>query len=221
MLGWRRWRYDELRAGAPKTTHRKDSMSIKLAFVDVETTGTQPEKHGIIQLGALICHYADGKLEDRDELTFDVAPFAEDEIEDEALAVSGITREQLGTFPAPAEVHRRFTEALARHCDRYNSKDKLVFAAYNAPFDARFLRRWFEKAGDKYYGSWFWHPPVDVMSLAMLYLAAQRPQMRDFKLVTVAETLGVPLLKAHTAIEDVRATRAIFEKIAPNLAGPV
>lgn len=187
-------------------------MSIKLAFIDLETTGTQPDKHGVIQIAALLCRY-DDHLVDLEELSFNVAPFPDDVIEDEALAVSGTTREQLATFAPPAEVHGQLTDALGRHCDRYNSKDKLVFAAYNAPFDARFLRRWFEKVGDKYYGSWFWHPPIDVMSLAMLHLAAQRPQMRDFKLTTVAETLGVPLLKAHTAIEDVRATRHIFEKV--------
>jgi DNA polymerase-3 subunit epsilon len=189
------------------------AVNPKLCFLDVETTGMSSMKHGIIQIAGIICKDENGKFEEVEEFSFNVAPFPADLIEDEALAISGLTREQIKGFAAPPEVHKSLTAVFEKHCNKYDKKDKMIFVGYNASFDYGFLRRWFEKAGDKYFGSWFWHPPVDVMSLAMLRMAGIRHELTDFKLTTVAATLGVPLPAAHTAPADIRATRHVFEKV--------
>jgi DNA polymerase III subunit epsilon len=185
----------------------------KLCFLDVETTGMSSMKHGIIQIAGIICKDENGVLEEVEEFSFNVAPFPADLIEDEALAISGLSREQIKGFAAPAEVHKNLTAVFEKHCNKYDKKDKMIFVGYNASFDYGFLRRWFEKAGDKYFGSWFWHPAVDVMSLAMLRMAGVRHELADFKLTTVAAKLGVPLAAAHTAPADIRATRHVFERV--------
>jgi len=184
-----------------------------LCFLDVETTGTNPARHGIIQIGGVITVQEGGGIRDLEEFSFDVAPYPADEIEDEALLVTGVTREQLKGFMAATAAHRSLTGVFEKHCDKYDKTDKMIFVGFNAPFDYGFLRRWFEKAGDKYFGSWFWYPPVDVMCLAMLRLVPVRHEMTDFKLATVAARLGVPFKNAHQALADVRATKAIFELV--------
>jgi DNA polymerase III alpha subunit (gram-positive type) len=188
-------------------------MNPKLCFLDVETTGMSSMKHGIIQIAGIICKDEGGRLEEIEEFSFNVSPFPADLIEDEALAISGLTREQIKGFAAPADVHKNLTAIFEKHCNKYDKKDKMIFVGYNVSFDYGFLRRWFEKAGDKYFGSWFWHPAVDVMSLAMLRMAGVRHELTDFKLTTVAAKLGILLPAAHTAPADIRATRHVFERV--------
>ena len=188
-------------------------MKPKLCFIDVETTGISQARNGIVQIGGLVCTEEGGITAVLDEFCLNVAPFPGDVIDDESLAVSGVTREELKTFPPPAAVHADITRLFEKYCNKFDRKDKMVFLGYNAPFDYGFLRKWFEKCGDKYFGSWFWHPAVDVMSLAMLRLADARNEMPDFKMVTVAAHLGIPIEQAHNALADARATKAIFEKV--------
>jgi DNA polymerase-3 subunit epsilon len=182
-------------------------------FIDLETTGISQTRNGIIQIGGQVCRGEATGLTLLKEFEFTVAPFPQDLVEDEALQVSGITRDQIAGFEPPAAVHKRLTDLFGEFCNRFDRKDKMVFAGYNAPFDHGFLRKWFDKIGDKYFGSWFWHPPVDVMTLAMVHLAGVRHELPDFKLGTIAARLEVPVEGLHTALHDARVTRAVFEKV--------
>ena len=182
-------------------------------FIDLETTGINQTRNGIIQIGGQICRKESTGLTLLREFEFTVAPFPTDLVEDEALAVSGITRDQLAGFDPPAAVHKRLTDLFGEYCNRFDKKDKMVFAGYNAPFDHGFLRKWFDKVGDKYFGSWFWHPPVDIMTLAMVHLADVRHDLADFKLGTVAAHMGIPAQGLHTALHDATVARSIFERV--------
>lgn len=68
---------------------------MKALFFDLETTGTYPGKHGIHQMSGMIV--IDGEIKE----TFDykVRPNPKAEILDEALAVAGVTREQILAYP--------------------------------------------------------------------------------------------------------------------------
>ncbi len=179
---------------------------------DVETTGTRPvEKYAVVQIAGLICESRGAELIEIDSFDFRCAPHPGDMISPEALKVNGLTVEQLREFPGPRQVHADLTKQLGRHVDKFSKTDKMFMVGYNGGFDTDHLRAWFAKAGDNYYGSWFWTPTIDVMTMAALRLADRRALMPNFKLGTVAEVLGVPLLNAHDALADVRATKAIYE----------
>ncbi len=75
--------------------------------------------------------------------------------------------------------------------------------AYNARFDAYHVRAWFDKNGDKFFGSWFFHPPIDVMRLAAVHVMRKRAGMSDFRLPIV----GPSSVSAHSGREQ--AARAI------------
>jgi DNA polymerase-3 subunit epsilon len=66
--------------------------------------------------------------------------------------------------------------------------------------------------GDNYFGSWFWSNTLDVMVLATAFLATRRPDMENFKLSTVAKTLGIEVKddSLHNAMYDIDLTKAIF-----------
>ncbi len=180
---------------------------MKCLFIDCETSGTDATKHGLLQLAGSI--FVDGRQVD----TFNLqsAPFPDDAMEDEALEINGLTREQVAAFPNPSLAFRDFQRLLSKHCDKFNRADKFHMLGYNADFDAQFLRRWFEKNKDKYFGSFFWWPILDVSKLAGMRLMSSRHQMPNFKLVTVAKHMGIPVdeTKAHDAFYDIHLTMEI------------
>jgi len=183
---------------------------MKEFWCDVETTGLDPQKNGIWQIAYLI---HDG---DRDiNREFKIQPFPTDEIEDRALEVGGIKRDDLKTFHPAIKVYRALLADLGTIVDKYDQRDKMLFYAYNAAFDNQFLRSFFVKCGDKYFGSWFWFPYLDIMTLAMYYLKDRRSQMPNFKLATVANELGIKIKdeNLHNASYDIEITRKILQEI--------
>lgn len=184
---------------------------MKLLYLDVETTGTDPKKNGIIQISGII--EIDG--EEKETFDFPVQPFESDVIEQSALDVNKVERAFLQELPSAATVYGQLIALLSKYVDRFNKRDKFVVVGYNAAFDTQFLREWFAKNGDKYYGSWFWHPYVDVMTLTMAFNLDSRPTLPDFKLITVAKFLGFAIDEAglHNALYDVLLTKLIYRKV--------
>ncbi len=70
----------------------------------------------------------------------------------------------------------------------------------------------FREQGDKYFGAWFDNRPADLISLAVALKMRGLIDPENFKLGTLCGLFGVSL-KAHDALEDVRATRAVFQKM--------
>lgn len=189
-----------------------------MIYLDIETTGIPCPASGLVQLAGEI--EIDGKTVEK--FCYRVKPFPGDVISDEALTVNGITRDELAKFEEPGVVFARFIELLGRHVDRYNKADKAHFVGYNARFDADHLRAWFDKNNDKFFGSWFWHPVIDVMGLAAVHFMGRRAAFPDFKLTTVAAAAGIHVEhnKAHDASYDVLLTKALFKWLAKEMALP-
>ena len=185
---------------------------MKLVFFDLETTGTNPGKHGIHQISGQIV--IDGVI--KETFDFHVQPNPKALIEDEALKVGNVTREQILAYPPMQQVYQKFVSMLGKYVDKFNKKDKFFLVGYNnAAFDNQFLRGFFLQNGDVYFGSWFWANSIDVMVLASAYLATRRPDMENFKLSTVARTLGVDVQNEslHDAMYDIELTKAVFDII--------
>jgi DNA polymerase-3 subunit epsilon len=184
-----------------------------LCFIDVETTGREHERHAVIQIAGTLAELCEGSVCPLSSFDFSVAPHRGAEILEDALKVNGRTQEEIMTYDPPEVVHKKFTRLLGQYCDKYNPKDKYKFVAYNADFDFRFMRSFFERVGDKYFGSWFWAPPYCVMQLANFGLMAGRRDLPNFKLGTVAEHTGVTATgRLHDASVDIALTRGLFEK---------
>ena len=184
---------------------------LKQCFVDVETTGVDPVKNGITQIAGQVV--VDGVA--CESFNWKVRPFERDYIEQDALEVQGIDPERLDGYPAPVAIWTELTRLLGQYVDKYDKTDKFHFIGYNGKFDSDFMRAWFEKCGDQYYGSFFWFPTIDVCTLAGLKLMDTRHELANFKLGTVARHLGIVFNDAdlHDAQEDIRLTQKIFELV--------
>lgn len=187
----------------------------KLIVLDVETSGLDPRTHEVVQLAA--CVHGEGEPVEYQTL---IKP--EGEMDEQAVATHGITMEMLKDAPSQGQAYRDFQRFLGKFVNKYNKKDKLHFIGYNALFDASFVRAWFERQGDPYFGSWFWWPPIDLMTVAGFMLAHKRHTMPDFKLGTVCREMGIEVdsEKQHDAMYDVQLTARLFMALHMELKEP-
>jgi len=184
---------------------------MKFCFIDLETTGLYPGRHGVWQIAGCLTQ---PQVENR-WFNFKCSPFHGDVVDAKALEVGGITEDELRAFKTPQSVYEEFITLLSSRVNRYNKQDKMFFIAYNANFDMEHLRAWFKKAGDNYFGSYFFFPDICVMRLAQCKLLKKRHELPDFKLHTVARALGVEVddSKLHDALYDIKITMEIWNKV--------
>lgn len=192
----------------------------KLFIYDLETTGVHFWKNGIIQIAYRIV--INGEIISRGD--FKVKPNPKAIIEDKALAVSGTTREMIETFMEMSDVYKKIVAEIGKHVDKFKKTDKFHLVGFNnRGFDDPFFRAFFvqnaktpkEVEFGNYFGSWFWSDSIDVMVMASNYLRGVRAELKDFKLATVAEYLGIKVdpEKLHDADYDLELTYNIFKII--------
>jgi len=180
--------------------------TIKTLWIDVETTGLNPHEDSIIELAALFEHGEEKSVFHTYCLPEKIVPESFKKIEE----LTGITLDFLKKNGiSERSLYDGFTQWMSRYISKYDKGDKAIFAAYNARFDNEFIRELFRRNGDPYFGSWFYSAPLDIMSTVTLAFRLGIIQgMKNFKNATIAESLGIEL-KAHSAIEDIKASRQI------------
>ena len=182
---------------------------MKLLFLDTETTGLDPSKNGIIQIAGMV--EIDGEI--RGEFDFKCQPFPGQVVAEEALKVTGKTMEEIKAYPPPQEAYRSFCAILDAHVDKYNKADKFYMVGQNTKFDYDFMTAWFKNCGNPYFYGYVAYHLIDVIQATAIFTVAGHFKLPNMRLATVAEHFGIPL-KAHDALEDIRATRQVFYKYA-------
>ncbi|GHV89890.1 hypothetical protein AGMMS50268_03930 [Spirochaetia bacterium] len=177
-----------------------------ICCLDTETTGLEPINSGPFELGFLI--YEKGLL--IEERVFHLNPLNEEVlIHPEALEVNGVTEEQIRSYPPAGEIVPEIVKFLQNH----TPPEKLVLLAYNAPFDYGHLGGLFFRCGFNM-NDYFNGRLIDVLELVKKAKDKNLlPSTRDNKLGTIVKALGIEQGKAHTALDDIRATRQIYETI--------
>ena len=181
---------------------------MKIFYVDTETTGIDCTKNGIIQISGMI--EIDGEV--KEKFNFKLKPFIRDEINDEALEVSHTTKEMLESYDDPEIIYSGLIKILEKYCNKFDKNDKFLVAGYNVRFDVDFLRMFFIKCGDHYFGSWFKWELVDPMPILHFMGAMGWINLENYKLSTVCQYLGIEL-DAHDAFNDISATRDVIKRI--------
>lgn len=184
----------------------------KLFFYDLETTGVKYWKNGIHQIsGAVVI---DGQI--KEVFDFKVRPNDNALIEEEALKVGNVTKEQIMAYPTMKEVYSKIITMLSKYVDKFDKKDKFHLVGYNnASFDNQFFRAFFVQNNDVYFGSWFWSDSIDIMVMASFKLRKVRHELTDFKQSTVAKYFGIEIdeSKLHDAKYDIEICIKIFKML--------
>ena len=180
-------------------------------YCDLETSGLKEDVHGVVQIAGII------KINGQVKAKFDykVKLMKGDKITLSSIEIHGYSIEEIKSFPSSHRFFNKLLETFNKYIDPYDKKDKFHLVGYNAYFDYKFLRRFFEKNNFKWFGSYTWFPPTDIMQYANFYFEEQRYTFNNFKLRTVAEHLGkiIDEDSLHDSSYDIELTRFIYDTI--------
>lgn len=182
----------------------------KLLFLDVETTGLDEKKHGIFQISAAL--QINNEIIDTFNYTFNPGDV---EIDNDALLTLN-KGEILNQSITSNKVFELFIKFLDKHCDKFSKKDKFLFVAYNAHFDNRFIREWFLKNDNNFFGAYFHSGTIDVMVLVNFIIKQYRSSMPSISFDKVCSLFKIDLQNAHDAEYNVDALVSLYNDICKN-----
>ena len=158
------------------------------AIVDIETTGSHPDKNGITEI-AIVLH--NGKEVEGRYVTL-INPGIQ--IPKYISYLTGITNEIVETAPSFSEVAFSI----------YNLLNNRIFIAHNVNFDYSFIRYHLIESG------YHWLPK----KLCTLKLSRKAfPGLAKYGLGHLCKTFDIPVYNRHRAGGDADATAILFQKI--------
>lgn len=175
-----------------------------LAFLDVETTGLDPQKHEVIQIGVVLAKQIprDGnmgpKIEKIEEFEIKIKPERIEDAEDDALRINGYT-----------EADWMFAPDLKNAMEFISKKlEGTIQVSHNLTFDAAFMDKSFERAGMENNMARY---KLDTISIAFARLY-NRPDVK-YSLRYLCELFQIKNDNAHTALSDAKALYEVYKKM--------
>lgn len=170
-----------------------------LAFIDVETTGFDPQVAEIIELAVVITKLKDGELIVTDQLDLKIRPEHLETADPAALRVNGYN-EADWLFAVTLE------DAMKSFADK---TEGAVFVAHNMAFDFGFISEAFRKTGIE---NKMHYQKLDTISIAFTVLK-DNDDMNRYSLKALTEFYGIENKKAHSAFADTYALYEVFKKM--------
>jgi oligoribonuclease (3'-5' exoribonuclease) len=197
-----------------------------ICYLDLETSGLFPWKHGIVQIGYILESIPEGqyKGEVLVERDLKLNLFPSDEFDDRAGEVNGTTKNLVYNNPDRLEP-RDALDQFKTDLKEYFGGGPCHLCGYNAlKFDEEFLRKfWLKTRGGAFYKT-FYTPTIDVLVLIghlirfdRVMLAKNYPK-GTMKLGTIEQALSGELAEEgyvrkgslHDALTDIRLTRYLY-----------
>lgn len=175
-----------------------------LAFIDVETTGLDAEKHEIIQLACVIAKQTPrvGKgpeISIVEEFELKVAPTRLQDAEEEALRINGFN-----------EMEWVFAIDLKNAMEHLAKKAKgAIMIAHNLTFDAAFIDKAFKSTGVE---NTLHYQRLDTLSIAFAQ-HYNKSEVDKYSLRYLCEMYGIKNERAHTALADTKALYEVYKKM--------
>jgi DNA polymerase-3 subunit epsilon len=160
---------------------------MKLALIDVETTGCKPPEDRVIDIGIVLVD--DFKITDEWESLIN----PECEINPFITKLTGISEMLVNSAPRFSDVHEKVAELL----------DGRIFVAHNASFDYSFIKHEFKRI----------HIPFQSTRLCTVKLSRHlNPKERRHNLDAIIERLSLTIENRHRALPDAKVIFSFLQK---------
>jgi len=161
--------------------------------VDLETAGGKPVDAGITEIGAVKIRGG--------EVIGEFRTFCSPGVPIPAFisVLTGITDHHVAGAPSVAAAVREFL-AFAN----FESGDRPVLVAHNAPFDVGFLKSACAKFDIE------WPKPLVLDTVILARKILRKDEVRNRKLSTLAQFFRTPVSPTHRALDDARATTSVL-----------
>jgi DNA polymerase-3 subunit epsilon len=174
-------------------------------YLDFETSGLDPAKHGIIQAAWII----ERDREILNENCFDVALFPEDNFDLKALEINKFTLERIAAGIAGTKLLDLIKTSILDTLFQSSTIEKtLIPVGHNLSFDLSFLSALNKKCNANIWYFLNAKKQLCTCSMARWLAAADLIDVPDCKLETLCKYYRIPL-DAHDAMNDIRATRLL------------
>lgn len=179
-----------------KNALKTNLAGIKLAFIDIETTGLSINDHEIIEIGAIIYNQKEDKIEGEWERK--IFPKHIETADPQALKINGYINN-------PELYKGNLKSALIK----FNSLVKnCILVGQNISFDISFLRKNMLEFGIK---PSFSFRSLDLIGLA--WFAVKDTDMSRISLEHLCNHFSVSNVGAHTALIDCRRAFEVYRKL--------
>jgi DNA polymerase III epsilon subunit-like protein len=170
-----------------------DDHTIRFAVVDVETSGLDPQRHLLLQVGVVV---VDGSGQVLDRWASLIRPERRWWFSVGPTSIHGIRRRDVRGAPPAVDVLQRLARSL----------DGAVFVAHNASFDRSFLRAAADAHGVAV--------PLDPTLCTLQLSRRLDPERRlSHKLIDLCARYDVLLERPHDALADADATAAVLGRL--------
>ena len=184
-----------------------------LAFIDVETTGLDPQRHEVTELAVVFdAHWLNttaapwtrrvNVMGDTAVYTTKVKPARLDQADPIALQVNGFNAYEWGSAPSASAVAPIVAELLGRNAANP------VIVGHNVQFDISFLSALLRQGGVTEQLS---HRAVDTYTLAFEHLAPCG--LDSLSLDNIRRFLDLPTQGAHRALKDALDARLVYKQL--------
>ncbi len=168
-----------------------------IAFTDVETSGLDPQRHEIIEIGLVLVNQKTGEV--IEILDVKVKPEHIETADEAALKINGYN-----------EADWQDAVSTIEAITLYGEKAKnAIFCSHNVTFDWSFIAEAFKKAGLK--------SPLDYHRLdlfTLIWSKTKGSNIESFSLSKVAQFLGLPEEPLpHRAINGARTAHEIYRRM--------
>jgi DNA polymerase III epsilon subunit-like protein len=190
-------------------------VTVKILFLDTETSGMNPKKDNIIEMGAILCSMNEsGKTQVID--TFSELISINYPLEEVVTQITGITQTDLNAAPSRNKVQEKWGDWLEKNFNE--TEDQLVLVGHSLlDFDHKFLLEegWYlplnYKCCDTVILSKITYPHFSAVNLD--YLRQKLELTKNFNSIISQEKE----MRAHRALYDTASTVFLLERIIESL----
>lgn len=177
----------------------------KLLIIDTETTGLDPTKNSLWQIGA----YYRNKKGQVYTLNLKCNPLDWENITDEALTVCHTSKLLLSKLPPARDLYNTFRNFLIQET---SDGEKLTWVGYNCRFDQAFVQAFFLHfdINDSIW-NFFDRHYVDMLDYMRMLRSLEIVNTPSLKLETAYKMFGLGIDTVHDGCEDAKVTYMLYQ----------